>query len=114
MGEATSAAIAASVASLSAVVADKVFNAIPGSETFALATSDNPLRFIEHYHIGLALLAIDGFYKSWALRGAGATFLLIEALQANPFGAGKDDYSVRGNIALTALETGLVIIGHSK
>lgn len=80
-------------AGLSAV-ASYVWTLVPYNTTFKLASAYNPLAFLEHYHWGLASMVVAKHVKSAKpykayLDGFGVGMVAVEAVGANPFGAGK-------------------------
>lgn len=72
----------------------------------------SPLAFIEHYHWGLASLALAPHAKPARdlLIGFGASMIASETFGSNPFGAGKTEYEVKGNVMLASLLVGASII----
>ncbi len=90
-----------------ALIADAVWRTIPITEPELLA-------FVEHHHIGeLALLAANKFKKYQAyLNGIGAGLIFSETTQENPFGIGKSESEAKGNIFLTSVLTGLLMMSY--
>ena len=75
----------------------------------------SPLAFVEHYHWGLACTAIAPVTKPArdVLVGLGTAFIVAEATGDNPFGMGKTEYEVKGNITLASLLIGANLISWS-
>ena len=100
----------------SALATDVVWKNTPGANAFRLgmlaATSPepnkpekSPLAFIEHYHWGLLLLIMArraGKYKSF-LDGMGTGLIVAEPMSEHPFGIGKTEQEVQGNVAFGTL-----------
>ena len=96
------------IGAASAIAVAAVWESWPGKTAFTVKAviEKSPLAFIEHYHYGLALLAVK---KSLAT-GAGLIFIASEFLQNNPFGIGKSDWEVKGNLTLTTFLSSLLLI----
>ena len=90
------------------IAAELIWDTWPDHTMYSIALQASQFAFIEHYHIGLALLAFDQPVTD----GAGATLVGIEASQMNPFGIGKT--TVYGNLTLTALLFGILLIRRLK
>lgn len=84
--------------------ADTAWNNWPRHEEFRLG--DNPLAFLEHYHVGLAAILADKWIGlSGVGYGFGATLIALELGQNQPFGAGKPIEQVIPNLILGTLLT---------
>ena len=75
----------------------------------------SPLAFIEHYHWGLACIAIAPHTKPARdlLIGLGASLMAVEATGEQPFGVGKTEAEVKGNVMLAGILTGVNLISWS-
>jgi hypothetical protein len=95
---------------------------IPGHEQFAMqlktvasAAGDpetSPLAFLEHYHYGLLSFLIgknNEKYRDY-LYGFGAAMVGSELLQNTPFGIGKTEYEMKGNILMGIILGSLLLI----
>jgi len=72
----------------------------------------SPLAFLEHYHWGLISLIAGKILRnelSPYLYGIGSTLIFLEILGENPFGIGKSEYEVRGNIILGSILFGILL-----
>jgi len=94
-------------------VAEIVWQAIPAHSQFkiSLQPETSPLAFIEHYHVGLGSILASKFTEKYSkvLQGFGAGFIILEAMQQQPFGYGKSAEQVIGNLTLTGI-LGLLIL----
>lgn len=105
----TKSAAAITAGAVSGAIADKLWYNWPGHTAYA--AGESPLSFIEHHHWALAGLLSDKYLGTKGLGTGAATMLLIsEALGDNPFGIGKPPDPVRGNVTLTAILTGLLLL----
>lgn len=96
-----------------ATIANVAWEAWPGSEIFhyRAVQAKSPLAYIEHYHIGLLLTLADRLIDLKGVGyGAGAVMVTSELFQENPFGIGKSEEEVRGNLILGSILGGLLII----
>ena len=103
--------------------ANIAWNMIPGNEQFTMQlkkmtsvtglAEKSPLAFIEHHHYGLASI-IAGLLSpkkySPYLYGFGTGMISSELFQNNPFGIGKTEQEVQGNMALTII-LGALLLG---
>jgi len=72
----------------------------------------SPLAFLEHYHFGLLSIIIGKIINSKLspyLYGFGSGLIFSEVLGDHPFGIGKSEYEVRGNIILGSILFGLLL-----
>lgn len=97
-----------------AVASDLIWSSWPSHEAFKKSLmmvttlvegepTKSPLAFVEHYHFGLASLLLARQLGSAFLKGLGLYLIASEALQKQPFGVGKSDWEVGGNLLLTGL-----------
>lgn len=84
---------------------------VPGWERFGLQEEKSPLAFVEHSHWGLASLVLAKLNPEWGafFNAAGATLILSEFFQAQPFGIGKSEWEWQGNVALNFILGGLLL-----
>lgn len=78
------------------VVANILWRSWSGHTAFQV--NGSPLSFIEHHHIGTALIMTGNPVAV----GLGIEQIIEEALQPQPFGAGKTQEEVTGNVVLTS------------
>lgn len=94
-----------------------LWSAWPNSQQFKLQLykltdpedpAKSPLAFLEHYHWGLASLIVGQFAGKHAnlANGFGVGMIGSEFFGDHPFGVGKTEYEVKGNIT-----TGAVLLG---
>lgn len=108
------------------LIANVAWNSWPGHEAFRLKAlsltsptgevEKSPLAFIEHYHWGLASLIAGRYAGEYhaLFDGFGLGMIASEAGSANPFGYGKTEWEVKGNVVLGCLLTGLLMVVVSK
>ena len=67
---------------------------------------------VEHYHWGLAAFIAGRLSKTYGKIGDGFGTMMVftEAFQPQPFGIGKEEWQVQGNMALTAVLGGALIV----
>ena len=96
------------VGAASAVIANTVWESWPGKSAFAAKAVEekSPLAFVEHYHLGMALLAV----RKALATGAGLMLVGSELTQNNPFGIGKSEWEVKGNLTLTMILSSILLI----
>lgn len=68
-----------------------------------------PLVFLEHYHVGLALLTLKNKYAD----GAGAYLVASELFQNNPYGLKQSEPDKTKNLSLGMALFGLVFLRFS-
>jgi len=90
----------------SAIVLLKLWDNWEGHADFKAKLEQSPLAFIEHYHWGLASLIVGGPF----FNGVGAVLAGSEFFGENPFGIGKSEGEVRGNLFLTFLLAGIFAV----
>lgn len=91
-----------------AFYSDALWNKWSGHTQFRLA--ENPLSFLEHYHIGLGLLAIGNNFAD----GAGTYFVASELFHDDPFGLKKASETKSKNLSLGSILMGLVLLRLSR
>lgn len=69
----------------------------------------SPLAFLEHYHWGLASLCGGVAFHNLALDGFGVGMIASEALGEQPFGIGKTEYEIKGNVATGTILSGILL-----
>lgn len=89
-----------------------VWEVYPGRKEFEkkMEEDKSPLLSVEHYHVGLALLAADKPFTD----GAGAVLFVSEFFHDKPFGVGKPIHEVKGNVTLTSILGGLLLISRCR
>lgn len=102
------------------IVASVLWKLWPSSSAFKLGLykmtsledpEKSPLAFMEHYHYGLASLTAGRVYARHApiLDGFGVGLIITEALGDHPFGIGKSEYEVKGNITVASILSGILL-----
>lgn len=67
------------------------------------------LTFLEHYHVGLALLTLNNKYAD----GAGAYLVASEFFQSNPYGLKQSEPNKTKNLSLGMVLSGLMLLRFS-
>lgn len=100
-----------------------LWKAWPNSEQFKLTLykmtsieepEKSPLAFIEHWHWGLASLIVGQLTKSNVANGFGVGMIASELFGEHPFGIGKTEYEIKGNITLGVIEGGSLLYLYAK
>ena len=100
------------------ILANILWKAWPEHENFKKAVykltspedlEKSPLAFLEHYHWGLASLCGGVAFNNLSLDGFGVGMVASEAVGNQPFGIGKSEYEVKGNIAVGTVLSGILL-----
>lgn len=96
------------IGATSAVVVNTIWEGWSGKTAFTTKAVEekSPLAFVEHYHYGLALLAV----RKPLATGAGLILVGSELLQTNPFGIGKTEWEIQGNLTLATILASLLLV----
>jgi len=104
------------------LILNAAWNSMPGKEAFKLRIlrltsptgepQKSPLAFVEHYHWGLASMIAGNLARRHKpfFDGFGLQMVIAEAMCPTPFGYGKSEWEVRGNITLASLLTGTLMV----
>ena len=103
------------------IIGSILWDAWPESKAFKLdfykltspeEPEKSPLRFVEHYHWGLACLIGGNVFSQQAavLYGVGTGLIMSEALGDKPFGIGKSQYEIDGNVTLGLILAGMFLV----
>jgi len=96
------------------VVTNVAWNLYPERQKFKLQLykltspeepEKSPLAFVEHYHWGLVSLCVGRLVPKYSgiFDGFGLGMIASELVEPNPFGIGKTEYEVRGNVILASV-----------
>lgn len=89
------------------VAADVAWRCWPEHTQFYMKLQEekHPLAFVEHYHYALAAFIGGRLSKTYGkvFDGFGTIMVMTEAFQEQPFGIGKEEWQVEGNVLLSTL-----------
>lgn len=91
------------VGNVTGLAADKILRDVKPT-----MTQSNPLSYVEHFHIGIGSYIAHKITGSSFAHGLATSLFILEAIEENPFGIGKDPVSATFNVYITTALLGIL------